>query len=65
MAFIRSYKHPYLKSNIIQAYSSQKMQIQCMTYLYLPCSNSSPMALMYGHVNEWHGIKIKKQEDKP
>ena len=23
------------------------------------------MASMHGHVNEWHGIKIKKQKDKP
>ena len=36
-----------------------------MTYLYLPCSNSAPMPSMHGHVNEWHGIKIKKQKDKP
>ena len=37
---------------------------QCMTYLYLPCSNSAPMALMQGHVNEWHIIKTKKPYSK-
>ena len=25
--------------------------------LYLPLSNTAPMALMNAHVNEWHGIK--------
>jgi len=33
---------------------------RCMTYLYLPCSNSASMALMHGHMNEWHDIKTKK-----
>ena len=27
MAILRSYKHPYLKPNIIQTYSSQKMLV--------------------------------------
>ena len=31
-----------------------------MTYLYLPPHISAPMALMNGHVNEWHGIKTKE-----
>ena len=65
MAITRSCKHPYSRPNIIQAYSSQKMHVQFMTYHYLPCSNSAPMASMHGHVNEWHGIKFGKQENKP
>ena len=26
---------------------------------YLPLSNTTPMALMKAHVNEWHGVKAK------
>ena len=28
--------------------------------LYLPLSNTAPIALMNGSVNEWHGIKTKE-----
>ena len=45
--------------------SSNTYSYLCMTYLYLPCSNSGPMTSMHGHVNEWHGIKTKKQKGKP
>ena len=38
---------------------------QWNTYHHSSCSNSAPMTLMCGHVNEWHGIKTKKQKDKP
>ena len=31
-----------------------------MNNLFLPFSNITPMALMHGHVNEWHDIKTKK-----
>ena len=31
--------------------------------LYLPLSNTVPMALMNGHVNEWHGIKTKENSN--
>ena len=35
-----------------------------MTYLHLPISNTAPMALVHGHVNEWHNIKTKKPQSK-
>ena len=32
---------------------------------YSPCDVSAPMASMHRHVNEWHGIKTKKQKINP
>ena len=58
MAIIRSYKHSYSKPNITNIFiTKDAYSYQCMTYLYLSCSNSGPIASMHGHVNEWRDIK--------
>ena len=46
-----------LSNHVIKKYACK---CECMTYLYLPPHISAPMALMNGHVNEWHGIKTKE-----
>ena len=31
----------------------------------LPCSNTTPMTLMHGHVNKWHDIKVRNKHKNP
>ena len=49
-----------IKQTFKQHTSSNACSYQCMTYLHLPFSNTAPMTLIHGHVNEWRGIKTKK-----
>ena len=57
--------HPSMFHHIIKIKPKHKCVdiSNALLTLYLPLSNTVPMALMNGHVNEWHGIKTKENSN--